>query len=127
MLDEYALVPDIFDAASYSNAALIDAYLPFLKESLLQEALVRDLSDGGWSQFCMTNSGSLHRLCKEIVRKLAQNNRLRRFPRQATTAQTTAADWCKEGVNASNVERLIGCHRRPRDQASIFRERGRLS
>lgn len=108
MLDEYALVPDIFDASAYSNAALIDAYLPFLKEPLLQEALVRDLCDGGWSQFCMANSGSLHRLCKEIVKKLAQNNRLRRFPRQAATSPVCAADWCKESVSVSELEPMTG-------------------
>lgn len=108
MLDEYALVPDIFDASAYSNAALIDAYLPFLKEPLLQEALIRDLCDGGWSQFCMTNSGSLHRLCKEMVRKLAQSNRLRRQPQSTAIPPVSAADWCQEGLSSSEVEALTG-------------------
>lgn len=108
MLDEYALVPDIFDGAAYSNPALIDAYLTFLKEPLLQEAIVRDLCDGDWSQFCMANSSGLHRLCKEIVKKLAQNNRLRRFSRHNDAAPMSPADWCQEGLVTSATEALTG-------------------
>ncbi len=108
MLDEYALVPDIFDQAAYSNPAFIEMCLPQLKEPLLQEALVRDLCDGGWSQYCLQNSGSLHRLCKEILKKLVQNNRLRRFPRQAATAPASANDWCREGLSAGGIDPLTG-------------------
>lgn len=108
MLEEYAIVPDVFDPAAYSNAAFIEMCLPHLKEPLLQEAVVRDLCDGGWSQFCMTNSGSLHRLCKEIVKKLAQNNRLRRFPRHNGVDPQSAADWCQEGLGTSATEALTG-------------------
>jgi hypothetical protein len=108
MLEEYAIVPDVFDPAAYSNAAFIEMCLPHLKEPLLQEAVVRDLCDGGWSQFCMANSGSLHRLCKEIVKKLAQNNRLRRFPRHNGTDPATPSDWCREGLGTSAVDQLAG-------------------
>ena len=92
ILDEYALIPDIFDPAAYSKPELIEAYLPFLKEPLLQEGIVRDLCDGGWRQFCIQNSSGLHRLSKEIIRKLAQGNRLRRYPRQLGTGPLNATD-----------------------------------
>lgn len=108
MLEEYAIVPDVFDPAAYSNAAFIEMCLPHLKEPLLQEAVVRDLCDGGWSRFCMANSGGLHRLCKEIVRKLAQNNRLCRFPRQSGTDPSSPSDWCQEGLSTSTVDSLAG-------------------
>ena len=108
MLDEYVLVPDIFDPAAYSNPAFIEMCLPYLKETLLQEALVRDLCDGGWSQYCLQNSGSLHRRCKEILKKLVQNNRLRRFPRQTAAAPASAGDWCQEGLTASGIDTLTG-------------------
>ena len=108
MLDEYAIVPDVFNPSAYSNAAFIEMCLPHLKEPLLQEALVRDLRDGGWIQYCMGNSSSLHRLCKEIVKKLAQNNRLRRFPRHSGTDPVSAADWCQEGLDTSATEALTG-------------------
>jgi hypothetical protein len=106
MLDEYALVPDIFDPAAYSNQAFIEMCLPHLKEPILREALVRDLYDGGWSRFCSDNAGSLHRLCKEILRKVSAANRLRRFPCQAAAAPVQAADWCQEAINTSSVEPL---------------------
>ncbi|AMU05501.1 hypothetical protein A2T82_04145 [Burkholderia cenocepacia] len=108
MLEEYVIVPDVFDQAAYSNAAFIEMCLPHLKEPLLQEAVVRDLYDGGWSQFCMTNSGKLHRLCKEIVKKLVQNNRLRRFPCQAGALPASSVDWCQEGLNTSAQDVLTG-------------------
>jgi hypothetical protein len=108
MLEEYAITPDVFDPAAYSNAAFIDMCLPHLKEPLLQEALVRDLCDGGWSQFCMTNSGNMHRLCKEIVKKLSMNNRLRRYPKHGTTNPVTPIDWCHEGVVSSTLDQLTG-------------------
>ncbi len=108
MLGEYALVPDIFDQAAYSNPAFIEMCLPHLKEPILQEALVRDLCDGGWSAYCLANAGSLHRLCKEILRKLQQNNRLRRFPRQKGATPASNLDWCQEALAAHAVEPLQG-------------------
>lgn len=108
MLDEYVLVPDIFDPTAYSNPAFIEMCLPHLKEPLLQEALVRDLCDGGWAKYCMENSGNLHRLCKEIVRKLEQNNRLRKQPRAGAVYPNVANDWCSEGISTANAAPLSG-------------------
>lgn len=108
MLDEYALVPDVFERAAYSNPAYIEMCLPHLKELLFEEALVRDLYDGGWSAYCLANVGSLHRLCKEIVRKLVQKNRLHRFPRQNGTAPATYLDWCQEALATHDIEPLRG-------------------
>lgn len=56
MLDEFVLVPDIFDPAAYSNPAFIEMCLPH-STAAPAEALVRDLRDGGWSRFCMEHSG----------------------------------------------------------------------
>jgi hypothetical protein len=108
MLDEYVLVPDIFDGAAYSNPVLIDHLLPHLREPLLQEALVRDLADGGWSQYCNANAGNLHLLCKEFLKKLAHGNRLRKSPQAGATMPTSAMDWCAEGISSSAVHALKG-------------------
>lgn len=108
ILDEYALIPDIFDPAAYSKPDLIEAYLTFLKEPLLQESIVRDLCDGGWRRFCTENSAGLHRLSKEIIRKLAQGNRLRSFPSQLGTDPLNATGWCNEGLAESGIEPLTG-------------------
>lgn len=108
MLDEYALIPDIFDPLSYSTHAFIEICLPHLKDVLLQEALVRDLCDGGWSAYCSTNSGNSHRLCKELLRKLERGNRLRRFPQQNPGSPTSSLDWCKEGLASDGASPLTG-------------------
>ena len=108
MIDEFVLVPDIFDPAAYSNPAYIEMCLRHLKEPILREALVRDLCAGRWSRFCDENSNSLHRLCKEILRKLSAGNRLRRFPHSGKADPSCAAEWCQEGIDSANVERLDG-------------------
>lgn len=108
MLDEYVLVPDVFDPAAYSNTVLIDHLLPHLREPLMQEALVRDLADGGWSRYCMDNSNSLHRLCMEFLRKLDQRNRLRKLPQMRPTCPITANEWCEEGISSAANRPLKG-------------------
>ena len=108
MLDEYVLVPDIFDPAAYSNPALIEAYLPFLREPLFQEAIVSDLADGGWSRYCTANSENLHQLCKEFLKKLAKGNRLRKRTQIGGACPATASDWCHEGVGSANAVPLNG-------------------
>lgn len=108
MIDEYALVPDIFDPAAYSKPDFIEMCLPYLKGPLLQEALVRDLCDGGWSRFCLEHSGNSHRLCKEILRKLQSNNRLRSFPSQSGVTPTSAQHWCQESLSAHGTDILTG-------------------
>lgn len=108
MLDEYAIVPDVFDAAAYSNAAYIDMCLPYLKEPLLQEALVRDLAGGGWSRYCHENSANLHGLCKEVLKKLARSNRLRSAPIQGANVPVTADQWCREGLASHQALPLTG-------------------
>ena len=108
MLDEYALVPDIFDPAAYTNGVLADFCLQFLKEPLRNEAIVRDLHDGAWSQYCRDNAGHLHRLTKEILRNLAKSNRLRRFPAQTGTTPATAQEWCAESLRGHAVSALTG-------------------
>jgi len=108
MLEEYAITPDVFDPSAYSNTAFIEMCLPHLKESLLQDALVRDLCAGGWSQFCLANSSGMHRRCKEILRKLSQNNRLRRFPQKLNQAPVSSADWCAEGLATSASDPVAG-------------------
>jgi len=108
MLDEYALVPDIFDPAAYTNSAYPDMCLPHLKEPLFQEALVRNLCNGGWSQFCSENAGNLHRLTKEILRKLVDHNRLCPFPAQGDGMPVQAADWCKEAMIGHAIRPLNG-------------------
>ncbi len=108
MIDEYVMTPDVFDPAAYSNSAAIEICLSHLKEPLLKEALVRDLREGGWSKFCMNNLSSQHRLCKEILKKLHQNNRLRRFPKDNGTDPTSSKEWCQEALLSTKADAPTG-------------------
>ncbi len=108
MLEEYALVPDIFQTEAYTAEVLADAYLPFLKEPLFQEALVRDLCDGGWSLHCLGKAETMHRLGKEILRKLQTGNRLCVAARCTPAQPEQAADWCSEALSSHAVKPLSG-------------------
>ena len=107
MLDEYVLVPDIFDSAAYSHPAYIEMCLRHLKEPIYHEALVRDLCGGEWSRFCSNNTGNVHRLCKEILKKLRRDNRLREFP-TVSALPASSAEWCLEGLESNKAAPLTG-------------------
>lgn len=109
MLEEYALVPDIFDPAAYSNPAYTDMCLAHLKEPLLHEALVRDLCDGSWSTYCTGNVDHYHRLAREILRKLSSANRLCRCPRYGHNHEPRlAVEWCEEALASHATLPLSG-------------------
>ena len=72
LLAEYALTPDVFDSASYSNDEVGGIRLQHLKEVLLSEGLVRDLRDGRWSSLFADDGRPWHMRGKELLKKLAQ-------------------------------------------------------
>lgn len=106
MIDEYALIHDIFDPAAYSHPELINVCLPFLREPLMKEALVRNLADGAWQRYTGTLPFTPHRLCMELVRKLDKGNRLRSFRRCMTTDPTDIPGWCHEAAASHSAEAL---------------------
>ncbi len=87
ILDEYAIIPDIFDASSYSSDNLVPVCLAHLKDILLNEALVRDLRDGEWSKFVNDNRQRWHRNGLELFMKIARQNRL--YSRTSSTLNRT--------------------------------------
>lgn len=110
MIDEYVLIPDVFDAASYSHREYIDMCLPHLKDALYNEALVRDLCGGSWSNWCSTPERiqSSHRLAKELLRKLKARNRLRAFPKQSQSSPQDSRQWCEDALRSHRVAPLSG-------------------
>ena len=108
ILQEFALIPDIFDPACYSDPVLADALLPTLKQPLYQQALVRDLSNGAWSRHCQQNAGSLHRMTKELLRKLKLQNRLVPTAAHASATPATAEQWCHEAMLSHAASPLNG-------------------
>jgi hypothetical protein len=108
MLAEYALVPDIFDNASYSSTALCDVYLSQLKGVLLEEALVRDLRGGEWSGYFKQGIDRWHQRAKELHKKLVQQKRLRSVPPARQQNAVTDGDWCIEAIASHAAEPLNG-------------------
>jgi len=106
MLDEYALIPDIFDPSAYSRPGLIDVCLPHLREPLMKEAIVRDMAGDAWRRFIGAPPFTPHRLCLELLRKLERGNRLRSFPRCGAADPTDVSGWCQEAI-ASNAREAL--------------------
>lgn len=103
LLRDYAITPDVFDETSYPHPAACDAELRFLKEVLLSEGLVRDLRSGEWRQVFTSDGRPWHRRGKELLKKLAQENRLVAFPLALSTAPSDDIAWCKEALRTHDV------------------------
>jgi len=108
MLAEYALVPDIFDSSCYSEPILCDTLLQELKEPLLQEALVRDLRDGAWSEYVQEQFCHRNLRAKEVIKKLIVQNRLRRSEPALANAPGDYEQWCREALCSDKEEPLTG-------------------
>lgn len=112
MLVEYALTPDIFDSTSYGSSELCNVHLQYLKEVLLEEALVRDLHGGGWSSYIQNWIKGAGDRCpqraKELLKKLAKQKRLRYAPAVAGTPLTNSKDWCHEAIASHSIYPLNG-------------------
>jgi hypothetical protein len=108
LLSEYALTPDIFDVTSYSSEEVCDVRLQNLKEVLISEGLVRDLRDGEWFAQFSNIDRPWSKRCKELLRKLAQHNRLRQIPPMLKIKPNSDCEWCHEAVASNNSIPLSG-------------------
>lgn len=110
MLAEYALIPDIFDATSYSSPELCDVRLQYLKEALLEAALIRDLRDGEWFTYLKdwVHEGRCHPRAKELLKKLVQQKRLCRAPAMGVETPKSGQDWCEEAIASQQWRALQG-------------------
>jgi len=108
LLSEYALTPDIFDSTSYSSDEVGDIRLQYLKEILLNEALVRDLRDGEWRLLFASNVRPWHRRGKELIKKLIVQRRLRKFPTMLSSLPSTDRDWAQEALASHDQTPLTG-------------------
>jgi hypothetical protein len=107
MITECALVPDIFDGASYGSPELCDVYLSNLKEYLLQEALVRDLCEGEWSAYIGKNAG-WHPRAQELMKKLVSQKRLHLSASATKTVPSNCSEWCREALASHKTDPLVG-------------------
>lgn len=108
MLDEFVIVPDVFDSGSYKHPDACDSSLRWLKLALLESGIVRDLRDGDWSKFCVEHAAELHQSTKELLKKLRSNNRLRSFDAQLEAAPTDPGGWLEEGLASAAIEPVVG-------------------
>jgi len=108
LLADYAITPDVFDAASYLNEELGRAYLQQIKRVLLSEGLVRDLREGEWRKVFSDNRRSWHRHGKELLKKLAAQGRLVRFSPALDSLPANDAEWCAEALGTQHVIPFTG-------------------
>jgi hypothetical protein len=109
LLSEFAITPHVFDSAFYSSPDLCGAHLLMLKNVLLDQGLVRDLRDRGWSSYFASGQTAWHLRGKELLNKLTTQRRLICFPSVLSTAPADDPAWCREAV-ATDVapKRLTG-------------------
>lgn len=108
LLNEYSLIPDVFDSKSYSVDEIGDVHLQRLKEVLVEESVVRDLRAGEWSSLFTDTTRAWHLRGKELLKKLKQQNRLRYCDRAMDAAPVSDDDWCCEAIASHGSIPLSG-------------------
>ncbi|GIW56558.1 MAG: hypothetical protein KatS3mg082_2962 [Nitrospiraceae bacterium] len=108
LLRDYAITPDVFDTMSYSSQELCAVHLSHLKEVLLNEGLVRDLRAGEWSRLFADDARSWHPRGKELLKKLAQQNRLVGFQPHRPSSPSNDIEWCEEALGTHGVLAFTG-------------------
>lgn len=108
LLSEYAVTPDVFDTTSYASDEVCGLYLQTIKEVLLTEGIVRDLRDGEWSRLLAGTGRPWHGRAKELLRKLATQQRLIRFEPLRAAAPGTDGEWCEEALETHLRRALYG-------------------
>ncbi len=108
ILAEYGLVPDVFDSSCYTSAELCDVHLQNLKEALLSDGLVRDLRNSEWLRVFEDNGRTWHKRGKELLKKLATQNRLRIYPACGAASPADDVGWCNEAIASHGRANLQG-------------------
>ena len=101
LINEYAFSPDVFDASSYTADGIGDIRLQYLKEAVINDGLVRDLRDGEWSRLFASSDRSWLPRGRELLKKLAKQNRLHRVSKVLKYNLVDDTDWCQEAVETN--------------------------
>ena len=94
LLADYAITPDVFDVASYSNEDACRESLELIREAMLTDGLVRDLRAGEWRPLFEDNNRSWHHRGKELIEKLVTQNRLIEFAPALPNQPADDQGWC---------------------------------
>jgi hypothetical protein len=108
MLFDLALVPEVFEEGAYSAAGLCGHCLRTLTDVVLEEAVVRDLRNGGWSRHMGLNPGQWHPATNEIIETLAKQKRLCQFPPALASEPDESREWCYEALATHATAPLNG-------------------
>ena len=113
MLSEYSLGSCIFDIDCYvgddkERRQLCYSKLKELKEIILEEeALVRDLRDGGWSKYILNLQKQKHLNIHQNTKYIIEGLRLRKIQAaQATKLPSSHDEWCQEAIDSHRNEPL---------------------
>ena len=131
LLADYAITPDVFDAASYSTAGEREARLDSIRQVMLTEGLVRDLRGGEWHGVFGPDVRQWHRRGLELVKKLATQGRLVPCPLALPDPPLDDRGWCAEALATHDrrpftggvivTESVKGCYRHAQAVARIDR------
>ncbi len=94
-------------AEHVASDELADSRLDLLRVALFDEGIVRDLRNGEWRGVFANTERTWHRRGKELLKKLALQNRIRRFPATLEQGPTCDGDWCNEAL-ASHERQSLG-------------------
>ena len=108
LLADYAITPDVFDVTSYVNEEVCESRLELIREPMLTEGLVRDLRDGQWRSSFANPARAWHRWTKEIIKKLAAQGRLIRFPPMLRNPPVDEQGRCAEALDSRKVQAFTG-------------------
>lgn len=108
MLSEYALIPDVFDHASYASAEECDQRLRELKECITTRGIVRNLHGGNWWKFVDGCRGRWHKRGLELLKKLKQQGRLSDASCCSSQLPEDGATWCVEALASHAQVPLAG-------------------
>ncbi len=108
MLLDLALLPEVFENATYSAEGVCGHCLNVLKPVLLAEAVVRDLRGGNWRHFIGERPERWHPATKEIIEALRVGGRLCVFPKAEKLAVEPVenSEWCYEALATHQVSKL---------------------
>jgi len=108
LVAEYAVTPDVLDATAYASEEICGLHLRILKKVLLEEGLVRDLRAGEWRAVFADENRAWHRWGRELLRKLAKQNRLVRDQPARPDRPIDDAGWCEEALTSHARRALSG-------------------
>jgi len=110
MIHEYAILPGVFEEASYSSPDSCDFSLRWLKNGLLRGGLVRNLHGGEWEAFVREGGLEIHKRGNELLKKLVQQGRLEMAPKELAARPENDLDWLEEAEKSherSELNRVI--------------------